>query len=361
MVNSSLEISEELLKYPVVREALLYERLRGGTVKCNLCERRCIIREGSVGFCRTRANIEGKLYTLVYGDLSALESRPIEIKPFFHFWPGSTALTFSTWSCNFICPWCQNWTLSRTLPNPLTAKYIPPQRIVEIAKLRRDEGTCVSLNEPTLLFEYSVDVFKRARDAGLYNTYVSNGYMTLKALEILRNAGLDAIKIDLKGNAKAMQKYNKANIDFVWRNAKKAKDMGLHIEVVYLMVTKATDQENMVLETIERHLKDLGPDTPLHFTRYFPAYQYTEPPTSVKKLEWAYEMAKKMGVRFPYIGNVAGHPYENTYCPECNEVLIKRFGARILRYKITENRKCPNCGCEIPIVGKHIRKIRLFM
>ncbi|MFZ8855073.1 MAG: radical SAM protein, partial [Thermofilaceae archaeon] len=182
-----------------MREALLYERLRGGLLRCNLCERRCLISDGGRGFCGVRVNRGGTLYTLTYGNLSAVESRPIEIKPFFHFWPGSTALTFSSWSCNFRCPWCQNWYLSRTLPNAARGLDIPPSELVELAVRQGDEGICVSFNEPTLLFEYSVEAFGEARRRGLYTTYVSNGYMALEALKALREAGLDGLKVDVKG------------------------------------------------------------------------------------------------------------------------------------------------------------------
>jgi len=342
-----------------VREAPLYERLKQGRVRCLVCERRCVIEEGGKGFCKTRMNIGGKLYTLVYGDLSAVESRPIEIKPFFHFWPGSTALTFSTWSCNFTCPWCQNWHLSRAEPDPARANYVPPERLVELAA-QRDEGVCVSFNEPLMLFEYSLDVFRLARAKGLYCTYVSNGYMTLEALRMLRESGLDGLKIDVKGGREEYRLYNSADAEVVWRNAREAKKMGMHVEIVYLVVTGATDKEEVIEECIERHVKELGPDTPIHFTRYFPAYLYHEPSTPVEKLEWCYERARKIGARFPYIGNVPGHRYENTYCPECGELLIKRFGPRVLKYRVTESKRCPRCGAEIPIVGRYVRKAVWF-
>ena len=338
-----------------MREALLYQRLRDSKVRCQLCERRCVVGPGERGFCRARVNLDGKLYTLTYGNLSAVESRPIEIKPFFHFWPGSTSLTFSSWSCNFTCPWCQNWHLSKAEPKIEKQSEVPPERIVQLAS-KKDEGICVSFNEPTLLFEYSLDVFKLARDKGLYCTYVSNGYMTLEALEMLKEAGLDGLKIDVKGGKEEYRKFNNANVDVVWRNAKKAKEMGIHVEIVYLVVTGATDKEEVILEVIEKHLKELGPETPIHFTRYYPAFEYFEPPTKVEKLEWCYVQARKAGVKFPYIGNVAGHPYENTYCPECGELLVKRHGPRIVRYRLTDDRRCPRCGTEIPIKGRYIAK-----
>ncbi|MDP2765897.1 MAG: radical SAM protein [Candidatus Methanoperedens sp.] len=187
----------ELFNYPTVREGLLYETKAQG-VKCNLCERCCHIPEGKRGFCKTRANIDGKLYTLVYGDINALESRPIEIKPFFHFYPGSSALTFSTWSCNFTCPWCQNFHLSKKSPEPEDANFIAPEAIVKMAVENKDDGLCGSFTEPTLLFEYCLDAFPLARKKGLYNCFVSNGYMTLETLRMLKEAGMDAIKIDMK-------------------------------------------------------------------------------------------------------------------------------------------------------------------
>lgn len=338
-----------------MREALLYQRLRGSKVRCQLCERRCLIEPGGRGFCRTRVNKDGKLYTLTYGNLSAVESRPIEIKPFFHFWPGSTSLTFSSWSCNFVCPWCQNWHLSKIEPEIEKRSEVAPEHIVRLA-LKRDEGVCVSFNEPTLLFEYSLDVFKLARDRGLYCTYVSNGYMTLEALEMLKESGLNGLKIDVKGGKEEYRRFNSADVDVVWRNARKAKEIGIHVEIVYLVVTAATDREEVILETIERHLKELGPDTPIHFTRYYPAFVYHEPPTKVEKLEWCYVQAKKAGIKFPYIGNVTGHPYENTYCPECGELLIKRYGPRVVKYRLTDDKRCPNCKTEIPITGRCIVK-----
>jgi pyruvate formate lyase activating enzyme len=170
----------ELLHYPTVHEALLYEKLKRNKVRCGLCERRCLISPGMKGFCKTRMNVEGKLYTLVYGDLSASESRPIEIKPFFHYWPGSTALTFSTWSCNFDCVWCQNHHLSKTEPNPIRSSFCSPEKIVEAALQREDNGLCVSFQEPTVLMDWVLPVFRMAREKSLYCCYVSNGYMTWK-------------------------------------------------------------------------------------------------------------------------------------------------------------------------------------
>jgi len=342
--------------YSTVKESIFYERLADGGVRCILCERRCEIPEGRVGFCGTRRNFGGRLYTLVYGDISALESRPIEIKPFFHYWPGSTALTFSTWSCNFDCVWCQNFHLSKTPPKPEKAAYYPYEKIVRFALESGDAGLCASFQEPTLLADWVVEAFSFGKRAGIkYCCFVSNGYMTMEALKVLQDAGLDGLKIDVKGDFETYRRFcGGADVEKVWRNAREAKRMGLHVEIVNLVVTGVNDDENTLGWVIEQHLRNVGPETPLHFTRYFPAYKFHNPPTKIETLEKAYMMAKKAGVLYPYIGNVAGHRYENTYCPNCGKVLIKRYGYYVLEYLVTAENKCPKCGTEIPITGKYL-------
>ncbi len=344
---------EKILDYEVVREAILYDKLANGKVRCGLCERRCTIEDGLRGYCKTRMNINGKLYTLVYGDLSALESRPIEIKPFFHYWPGSTALTFSTWSCNFNCIWCQNFHLSKVEPKPEKARFVSPEKVVNMAIRNGNQGLCASFQEPTLLTEWNIEVFKLGSKMGLYCCYVSNGYMTLKALKLLKGAGMDGLKIDVKGDQEVYEKYcGGADVGKVWRNAEYAKKMDIHVEIVNLVVTGVNDDEECLRWIIEQHLKHVGPETPLHFTRYYPAYKFSNPPTRIETLEKAYRMAKKAGVMYPYIGNVPGHPYENTYCPSCGIPVIKRYGSYLVECKVTNEGKCPNCGWVIPISGR---------
>jgi len=346
----------ELTVYPTVREALFYEKLQNDKVKCSLCERKCEISPNSKGFCKTRVNLKGKLYTLVYGDVSAIESRPIEIKPFFHYWPGSTALTFSTWSCNLNCIWCQNFHLSKIEPKPAKSIYYPPEKTVELAIRNGDVGLCASFQEPTLLSEWAIPLFKSGKEKGIkYCCYVSNGYMTLKVLKALHEAGMDGLKIDIKGKSETYEKYcGDADVEKIWRNAAEAKKLGLHVEIVNLVVTNVSDDEETLRWIIERHLKTVGAETPLHFTRYFPAYKFDNPPTKIQVLEQAYDMAKKEGVLYPYVGNVDGHKYESTYCPNCGEKLVQRYGYYILKYAITKDKKCPKCGIRIPLTGKYI-------
>lgn len=328
----------------VVREALLYSRV-DDKVRCMLCGRGCIILDGERGFCGTRENRGGKLYTLVYGDISAVESRPIEIKPFFHFHPGSTALTFSTWSCNLSCPWCQNFHLSKTQPDPSRSNYIPVEMMIEMAM--DDDGICVSFQEPTMLFEYCLDCFRLAKEKGLYTCIVSNGFMSEDALRMMIDAGLDAIKIDVKGDSEVYERYCGGDVRKVWRNARIAKELGAHVEIVNLLVTGVSDREESIMDVIQNHLKHVGEDVPIHFTRYFPAYEFTSPPTKVEILERAYNLSKREGILYPYLGNVYGHKFENTYCPRCGELIIERLGCRIVKMVRGD---CPRCGEHIPII-----------
>lgn len=338
-------------EYPTVVESPLYEKLDQRVI-CNVCERKCSIAEGKRGFCGARKNISGRLYTLTYGDISALESRPIEIKPFFHFYPGSSAMTFSTWGCNFCCRWCQNWRLSRARQELEKANFIPPEKMAEKALERGDQGLCASFQEPTMLLEYSLEAFKIASEKGLYSTYVSNGYMSSEALEMLAKAGMDAINIDIKGTQEVYHSYcGGAKARVVWRNAALAKKLGLHVEIINLIVTTVNDSKKSLDWVIGSHLDHLGQEVPLHFTRYRPAYKFTAPSTKVKTLEKAYELARENGVLYPYIGNVPGHSYENTFCPGCGRLLIERMNFRVVSYRVTEGPRCPSCGESIPIVG----------
>jgi len=340
--------------HPARREAKLYSRLRAGRVRCGLCYRKCVIAEGERGYCRTRQNIGGVLYTLVYGDLSALESRPIEIKPFFHYWPGSTALTFSTWSCNFDCPWCQNHHLSRTPPGESDPSR-SPQEILAIAEQGGDQGLCASFQEPTLLTEFALDLFELGRSRGLYACYVSNGYMTREALTLLARSGLDGLKIDLKGPPEVYRtRCADIDVDHVLRNARAARKLGIHVEIVNLVITGVNDDQASIEWIVDQHLKFLGQNVPLHFTRYHPAHRCSMPPTPVSALEDAVRTAKKKGARFAYVGNVAGHRLENTYCPQCESLAIARSGCEVASFRLDQGFRCSKCGTALPIVGGYV-------
>lgn len=330
-----------------VKEGLLQEKT-DDKVRCLTCERRCLLGEGASGWCRTRSNIDGRLVTLIYGNVSSLSANPIEKKPFYHFHPGSVALTAGSWSCNFGCPWCQNWDISKSPPRK--GRFMSAGHFVAAALDSACQGTSISFNEPTLSLEWSLEVFRVARDKGLYNTYVTNGYMTGEALDLLIEAGLDAMNVDVKGDAEAVKKHCKGiDVEKVWRNCRRAKEGGVHLEITTLVIPSVNHDED-TLRGIARRIRDeLGDETPWHVTGYYPAYRFHAPPTPLTALERAWQIGKQEGLQFVYLGNVLGHHLENTYCPDCGELLIRRHGLSIAENRL-EDSVCPACGRAIPVV-----------
>jgi len=333
-----------------IRPALLQEKT-GDKVRCLTCERRCLLGEGATGWCRTRQNRDGVLYTLIYGDVSSLSANPIEKKPFYHFYPGSVALTAGSWSCNFACPWCQNWDISKVAPPAKPRRFIAPADFVAMAQSVGCQGTSISFNEPTLSLEWSLEVFRPARAAGLYNTFVTNGYMTLQALELLIEAGLDAMNVDIKGEAAAVKKYCGTDVAVVWRNCRQARQSGVHVEVTTLVIPTVNDSEATLRGLAQRLVADLGGDVPWHLSAYYPAYKFTAPSTPLATLERAYAIGREAGLHYVYLGNVPGHRYENTYCPACGTLLIERYGLTVRACKVQDGR-CFHCGQAIPLVGR---------
>ncbi|PIU67648.1 MAG: AmmeMemoRadiSam system radical SAM enzyme [Armatimonadetes bacterium CG07_land_8_20_14_0_80_40_9] len=349
------------MKNPFIREALLYEKLGESNVRCLCCERKCLIKEGQLGFCRTRKNSKGILKTLIFGNISSLSCNPIEKKPFFHFYPGSLALTAGSFSCNFTCPWCQNWDISKS--EVKEGDYLSPQHFVSLAKSYNCQGTSISFNEPTLLLEWILEVFKLAKERALYNTLVTNGYMSEKALSLLIESGLDALNVDIKGSKKVVRKYCQADLDLIWRNCEEAKKRGVHLELTTLVIPSVNDDKRSIEEITSKILSTLGKDIPYHLTRYYPHYQFKEKPTPIKTLEKAYSIAREKGLEYTYIGNVPGHKYENTYCPSCGQLLIKRYIFDLKQINLDEGR-CPNCGKKItgrlkPLLQQAVRECKI--
>jgi pyruvate formate lyase activating enzyme len=344
---------EEAMKDPRIREALLYKEM-DGKVRCNTCERRCEMGRGGLGFCRTRKNIEGKLYTLVYGDISSIAVHPIEHKPLFHFYPGSRVLTLSTWSCNFECGWCFRKYLSRASDRVGKGEFLPPADLVNLIKQHNCQGTAISFNEPTLLFEWCLDAFPLVKREGYYNTYITNGYMSLEALRLLAEHGLDAMNIDIKGDAEVVRKHCGGEVEKVWRNAIEAKRLGIWVEITTLIVPHLTDNEECLQKIASRIKEELGQDTPWHVDAYFSrddfASEFYGAATPESTLVKAREIGKREGLNYVYAGGYSG-PYQNTYCPSCQELLIERYGFGFdgFRYRM-KNKRCSRCGKEIPII-----------
>ena len=337
---------------PCVKEATFYKKLDRKRVECSTCERRCKISKDKLGFCKTRKNVDGKLYTLVYGDISSISANPIEKKPLFHFWPGSFALTVGTYGCNFTCPWCQNWTISKASPDLRQQNYLSMEDFLKIAETYSCQGTSFSFNEPTILIDYALDVMKLTKPTGYYQTYVTNAYMTSEALDALIKAGLDAMAINVKGGAEAVKKYCKSDVEVVWRNAIEAKKRGVHVEIITLVIPTVNDEEDTFRNIAQRIRKELGKDTLWHTTAYHPDYEFRAPRTPVETLEKSRMIGIEEGLDYVYLGNVPLHPGENTYCPSCEKLLIKRSIFSCLENNLGPDNCCPSCGEKISIVGQ---------
>ncbi len=327
---------------------MLWKKLRDKKVKCELCNRECILAPGQTGVCRVRENIDGKLYTLVYGDLVSYAVDPIEKKPLFHFLPGTTAFSIATVGCNFSCVWCQNWGISQANPGDVPTVQLMPEDIVSLARRTGSSTIAYTYVEPTIFFELAYDTSKLAVKNGLANVFVTNGYMTKKALKTIAPY-LHGMNIDIKGNEEMYLKYmGGVHLKPVLDTVKYAKKLGIWVEVTNLLIPGLNDDEETI-ESIIDFVKSVDKDMPLHFTAFHPDYKMRDrPPTPRETLVKARERAKEEGVHHVYIGNVTpGDPYENTYCPNCGEPIIERFGFQVTRINITEDGRCPKCGARI--------------
>jgi pyruvate formate lyase activating enzyme len=222
-----------------------------------------------------------------------------------------------------------------------------PKEFVQRTVALGCRGTSISLNEPTLSLEWSLDVFRLAREQGLYNTYVTNGYMTPEALHLLAEAGLDAMNVDVKGDAQAVLRYCGVDVEKVWRNCSLAQKADIWLEITTLVIPGVNDADEVLRAIAERIVTELGPEVPWHVSGYHPAYRFTAPPTPLRTLERAWKLGKEAGLRFVYLGNVLGHRWENTYCPECEALLIRRWGLSVTASRLDRG-CCTDCGKKVP-------------
>jgi pyruvate formate lyase activating enzyme len=319
------------------KETLIYKKLENGKVKCGVCQRRCIISDGKTGWCKTRINERGILYSLIYGEVSSLSVNPIEKKPVFHYYPGSKWLSLGSVGCNFRCPGCQNWNIAHWKNGEMYTEYISPEELVSRAKASGCIGISWTFNEPAIWLEYTLDAAKLAKEQGLYTNYVTNGFISGKALDMI-SPFLDVYRVDIKA-------FNKKTILDV---AKKAKEHGMHVEIVTNITPGFNDNETELRGIASWIKNSLGPETPWHVTRFHPHFELSHlSPTPIAVLEKAWETGKEEGLWYVYLGNVPGHRLENTYCHTCNELLIERYFFEILKNKIKDN-KCPECGTMVP-------------
>jgi len=332
-----------------MKEALFYKKVEGMNVRCGLCRFRCLIADGNRGICGVRENRNGTLYTLVYGRVVAEHVDPIEKKPLFHFQPGSTTYSLATVGCNFRCLHCQNYSISQPVAESLhiTGPELPPAELVRKALASGCSSISYTYTEPTIFYEYAYDTAVLAREAGLRNIFVTNGYITPEALEHI-SPYLDAANIDLKGySQKFYHEVVHAMLGEVLDSIIEYKRRGIWIEITTLIIPNHNDSDEQ-LSKIARFIADkVGVETPWHVTQFYPTYKLIDQPrTPAATLRRAWQHGIDAGLRYVYEGNVPGAGGENTYCPACKELLIRRYGFLIEENRIEEG-KCPSCGTGI--------------
>ncbi|MCP4658742.1 MAG: AmmeMemoRadiSam system radical SAM enzyme [bacterium] len=321
-------------------------------VKCLLCAQGCLIDEGERGRCRARINVDGELRSLVYGRPITVHVDPIEKKPFYHFLPGSAAFSLATSGCPLRCKFCQNWEISQSRPEDYRSPGVPPEQIARAATARNARVVAFTYNEPTVFTEYLTDVARAARRQGRRSVLISCGFMNEAPLTEMCEV-LDAIKIDLKGFSKDFyRKVCSAELDPVLRSIKQVARSRPHLELVNLVVPTLNDSEKMLTELAKWVVGEIGPDVPVHFTRFHPDYQLLNlPPTPKATLERARAIAVDQGIRYAFVGNWPGHPGNHTYCPKCGKAVIERNGFLILAMHVREG-SCKFCRTKIAGVWK---------
>ncbi len=327
-------------------ESLIYDKLDKKAVKCNICHHFCTIKEGKRGICRVRENKDGRLTTLVYPKVIANSVDPIEKKPLFHIRPGSYSYSIATVGCNFQCSFCQNSNIAqmpRNYRGNIQGSDMLPETIVKEALKTGCESISYTYTEPTIFCELAIETARLAREEGLLNIFVTNGYMSTRLLEMVAPY-LDAANVDLKAfDDKFYQIYCKARLEPVKKNIKQMKAMGILVEITTLLIPGLNDDPDDIEAMAKFIANEVGRETPWHISRFHPCYKMTDrPSTPVSNLEKAYETGKSAGLKYVYIGNVPGKSWENTFCHSCGELLIERYAYNIKNH-MKEKSKCPVC------------------
>jgi pyruvate formate lyase activating enzyme len=296
-------------------------------VKCLLCAQECIIKENERGRCNARINIKGKLKTLVYGRPISIHIDPIEKKPFYHFLPGREAFSLATSGCPLSCQFCQNWEISQAKPEDFQVDYVSPEAVVENTRSRQIPIIAFTYNEPTVFTEYLTDIARSAKKKNIRTVLVSCGFMNEEPLKEMCEV-LDAIKIDLKGFSEQFyHKVSSAQLKPVLRSIKQISKSNVHLEIVNLVVPTLNDSEKMLHNLADWIIGEIGPEVPVHFTRFHPDYKLLNlPPTPIETIEHARDIAMSKGLHYVFVGNIPGHPGNSTYCPKCGKIVIKRTG-----------------------------------
>ncbi len=322
--------------------------LEGGEIRCELCPRQCRVPKGKRGACRVRENRDGKYYSLVYGAPCAMHLDPIEKKPFFHVLPASQSFSMATAGCNLQCKFCQNWEISQASPEEVYSYDVSPELAVKKATEMGARSIAYTYVEPTIFYEYMLDIGLLARKAGLLNVCHSNGFINPGPLGDLCRV-MDAANIDLKGFTETFYRdLCNGELSPVLETLKTLKKEKVHLEITNLVIPSMNDEMSVVKEMCLWINKELGPDTPVHFSRFYPLYKLRSvPPTPVSTLDKVRGAALSAGLEYVYIGNIPGHEAENTFCPKCKKRLIQRTGYMVGETQVKAG-KCRYCGKPIP-------------
>jgi pyruvate formate lyase activating enzyme len=342
------------------KEAILYEKLPGNRVRCTACARYCEIKDGQIGLCGIRGNERSKLDLYVYGKVITGHVDPIEKKPVIHYRPGTRIFSIATTGCNWLCRYCQNYDISQR--RKVEGTDLTPQQVAQMALDYHSDGIAYTYNQPSIFIEFARDCGIEAHKRGLFNIFVSNGYDTPQTVKMMGEF-LDCITVDFKGSAdpEFTRRYigvpdPKPIFDTLIEIRDKTK---IHTEITDLIVPQVGDSLEHAKKLAKFLYDNFGPEMPIHFLRFHPDYKMMEfPSTPVKTLEKHYDVAKKEGLEYVYIGNVPGHPYEHTYCPGCKNIAVGRYGFDIISWNLDAQNKCNTCGKQIPIVGPLDKKYR---
>lgn len=331
-----------------LQEARFYTRLGQGDIQCQLCPWGCRVSPNERGRCGARENRGGTYYSMVYAKVCAHRLDPIEKNPLYHVAPGTKTLALATAGCNMHCKFCQSWQMAQSWPEDTNNVYLPPQQAVELARQYRCGGIAYTYTEPVNFIEYAADVADAARQAGLWNVCHTAGFINPEPLRYLCSK-MDAINVDLKGFTDTFyQEVCAARLQPVLETIKNIRRFGAHLELTYLVLPTLNDKPAEVRQMCEWIKRELGADTPIHFTRFYPEYRLKNlPATPVKTLEDIRKVAFESGLRYTYIGNIPGHGGESTYCPKCGMRLVWRVNFQV-RENLIRKGKCPGCGLKIP-------------
>ncbi len=330
-----------------MKEALFYSKLEDKAVKCELCPHYCVIKEGNTGNCKVRTNHNGNLYSGNYGKISGYHLDPVEKKPLYHYYPGKSVLSIGSFGCNMHCKFCQNYEISQCGTGKGQSIELSPDSVANDAMRKQNNiGIAYTYNEPLVFYEFMRDTALLAKQLGLKNVMVSNGYFNGEPLEKLL-IFIDAFSIDLKAFTDDFyKKYTFSGIKAVIESLKQIRKSGKHLEITNLIIPGLNDDTHVFKEMINWINNELGKETILHLSRYFPRYKMTNPPTSEKKLEEFYELAKQQ-LTYVYIGNIPGGKGQNTYCPKCKNMAISRSGYYINKQGLSSDGYCLNCHTRI--------------